>query len=111
MDFIIDFEGRLKTFNENWSLTFITPFKMAQAGFVYLGVKHIVRCNDCKIRLSSWRQGDNPLCMHYSIVRNKCAFIRESMMTIRGRMNTFQDWPVSFIKPRDMAKAGFFLHR
>jgi len=30
------------------------------------------------------------------------------MMTIRGRMNTFQDWPVSFLKPRDLAKAGFF---
>lgn len=28
-------------------------------------------------------------------------------MTIRGRMNTFQDWPISFLKPRDMAKAGF----
>ena len=75
----MDFEGRLKTFNENWSLTFITPFEMARAGFVYLGVKHIVRCNDCKIRLSTWRQGDNPLCIHYSIVRNRCAFIRESV--------------------------------
>ncbi|XP_050061464.1 putative inhibitor of apoptosis isoform X1 [Aphis gossypii] len=107
MNINMDFESRLKTFNENWSLTFISPFEMAQAGFAYLGVKHLVRCSTCKIRLSTWRNGDNPLCIHFSIATNRCGFLRESMTTSRGRMNTFQDWPVTFLKPRDMAKAGF----
>jgi len=79
MDFQMDFENRLRTFNENWSLTFITPFEMAQAGFVYLGVKNLVKCNDCKIRLSTWRRGDNPLCIHFSISTNKCGFIQASV--------------------------------
>jgi len=79
MDINMDFESRLKTFNENWSLTFITPFEMAQAGFFYLGVENLVKCNDCKIRLYTWRSGDNPLCKHFSIATNKCRFVRESV--------------------------------
>ncbi|KAF0718307.1 baculoviral IAP repeat-containing protein 3-like, partial [Aphis craccivora] len=78
MDFNMDFESRLKTFNENWSLTFIIPFEMAQAGFVYLGIRHLVKCIDCKIRLSNWRRGNNTLYIHYSIATNECGFIRES---------------------------------
>jgi len=30
------------------------------------------------------------------------------MMTIKGRIHTFYDWPVRFLRPCDMAKAGFF---
>ncbi|CAH1733060.1 putative inhibitor of apoptosis [Aphis gossypii] len=108
MDIDMDFESRLRTFNENWSLTFITPFEMAQAGFFYLGVRDLVKCNDCQLRLSTWQSGDKPLCKHFSLATKKCRFVRQSMKTIKGRMHTFQDWPVSFLKPRDMAKAGFF---
>ncbi|KAF0709735.1 baculoviral IAP repeat-containing protein 3-like [Aphis craccivora] len=74
--FNMDFESRLKTFNDCWStVTYITPFDMAQAEHLLVGV---------------------------------VLFVQESMMTIKGHMNTFRDWPVSFLEPRDMAKAGFF---
>ncbi|KAF0728263.1 baculoviral IAP repeat-containing protein 3-like, partial [Aphis craccivora] len=105
----MDFESRLKTFNNCWStVTSITPFDMAQAGFFYLGTHDHVRCYDCKKTLTCWCRTVNPLCVHYKYGIHNCRFVRESMMTIKGRMNTFRDWPVSFLEPRDMAKAGFF---
>ena len=59
---------RLKTFLK-WQLTneckpFITPVTFVQAGFYYTGKKDTVKCFDCEIELSEWKEGDVPLDEH-----------------------------------------------
>jgi len=73
----MDFESRLRTFNKNWRFTYITPFEMAQAGFVYLGDGDGVKCHECKLRVSCWKPGYIPLCTHFALFpRHKCEFVR-----------------------------------
>lgn len=50
---------RLKTF-ENWPVPFLTPQKLAQNGFYYLGRGDEVRCAFCKVEIMRWMEGDDP---------------------------------------------------
>lgn len=57
-------ENRLKTFDTNWPLTFISPRILAKTGFYYLGPHDQVKCYFCKVEISSWESGDNEVSEH-----------------------------------------------
>ncbi|XP_060845318.1 E3 ubiquitin-protein ligase XIAP-like [Rhopalosiphum padi] len=100
-------ETLLRTFDERWTLTFLTPFEMAQANFRYTGIGDEVTCNFCKKYFLDWQPGDNPLREHVRLSKN-CLFVLFTMKFFNGRMLTFHDWPVSFLRPHEMAEAGYF---
>lgn len=78
----------------------------------------------CLQKVSEWREGEDPLEKH-RLLNPNCPFIVNPRicgnMSIASdidfqdentRLQTFQDWPISFISPTDLAKAGFFyIHR
>jgi len=70
----MDVRRRLESFNNRWSLDFLTPLDMAIAGFTYSGTEDRVTCNNCNIILDNWKQGDNPLQKHIYHSPN-CSFI------------------------------------
>lgn len=69
--------NRLKTFNSEWPLDFITPRTMANAGFHYKGIKDRVGCSYCSREFDEWKHGDDPIVDHK---RNspQCAFFRQN---------------------------------
>jgi hypothetical protein len=67
-------EALLKTFNERWTLTFLSPFKMAQANFRYTGIGDQVICTDCYKDFFDWQPSDDPLREHVRLSR-ECPFV------------------------------------
>lgn len=57
-------EQRLKTFERNWPLTFISARTLAKTGFYYIGPQDQVRCYFCKVEVSQWDAGDNEVTEH-----------------------------------------------
>ncbi|XP_054708293.1 putative inhibitor of apoptosis [Uloborus diversus] len=55
---------RLKTFIGKWPVPYISAADAAHAGFFYLGSGDKVQCTYCKIILSGWESGDDPLEEH-----------------------------------------------
>ncbi|XP_027839595.2 putative inhibitor of apoptosis isoform X1 [Aphis gossypii] len=103
----MDVRRRLESFNNNrWSLDFLTPLDMAIAGFTYSGTEDRVTCNNCNIILVNWKQGDNPLQKHIYHSPN-CSFINSFTLTFTSRLKSFHNWPVNFLRPDNMAEAGF----
>ena len=68
-----NFEVRLKTF-ANWTLTYITPFQLARAGFFYTGVNDRVRCSSCSCSIDKWNLSSDPFKEHVAW-DNKYLFI------------------------------------
>lgn len=59
--------NRLKTFHierNPWRLDFITPRRMARAGFYYTGEQDRVKCMHCSRTFDSWCPGDDPIVEH-----------------------------------------------
>lgn len=56
--------NRLSSYNCGWSLDFLTPSQMANAGFYYVGLEDCVRCVFCSTEFSEWKLGDDPLAEH-----------------------------------------------
>jgi len=50
---------RLQTFN-NWPVEFLDKNELAAAGFHYTGIKDIVCCAFCCVRLGRWKENDIP---------------------------------------------------
>lgn len=75
-DFTI-YENRLRTFNDDWKLEFITPEKMATAGFCYSGEKDRVRCTYCSKEFDNWQHGDDPQIEHRKYSPH-CPFFKTS---------------------------------
>jgi baculoviral IAP repeat-containing protein 2/3 len=67
-------ETLLRTFDERWTLTFLTPFEMAQANFRYTGIGDEVTCHFCNKYFLDWQPGDNPLREHIRLSQN-CQFV------------------------------------
>lgn len=69
------YEHRLKTF-ENWTLTFISPETMANAGFHYTGFRNRVSCYYCREIFDYWKRDDDPYRVH--VLRSpRCQFLRK----------------------------------
>uniref|UniRef100_A0A2S2NP33 Apoptosis 2 inhibitor n=2 Tax=Schizaphis graminum TaxID=13262 RepID=A0A2S2NP33_SCHGA len=100
-------ENLFKTFDERWTLTFISPFEMAVANFGYTGIGDQVTCNFCKKIFLDWQPGDNPIREHVRLSQ-KCPFVMYAMKLIKGRLLTFNDWSVEFLNPYGMVIAGYF---
>ncbi|XP_026819889.1 putative inhibitor of apoptosis [Rhopalosiphum maidis] len=100
-------EDLFKTFDERWTLTFISPFEMAIANFRYTGVGDQVTCHFCKKLFFDWQPGDNPLREHIRLSQ-KCPYVVYAMKLIKGRLLTFSNWSVEFLNPYGMAQAGYF---
>ncbi|XP_026819283.1 putative inhibitor of apoptosis [Rhopalosiphum maidis] len=100
-------ETLLRTFDERWTLTFLTPFEMAQANFRYTGIGDQVTCHFCKKLFFDWQPGDSPLREHIRLSR-ECSFVMFTMKFFKGRMLTFSNWRVNFLRPYEMAEAGYF---
>lgn len=71
------YENRLRTFNSEWKLPFITPDQMANAGLYYLGKQDRVRCMFCSKEFDYWQRGDDPLVEHKR-KSPQCPFFREN---------------------------------
>jgi len=67
-------EALFQTYDERWTLTFISPFEMAIANFGYTGIEDQVKCNTCKKKFFDWQPGDNPLREHVRLSQN-CPFV------------------------------------
>ncbi|XP_050443224.1 death-associated inhibitor of apoptosis 2-like isoform X2 [Adelges cooleyi] len=71
------FENRLRTFNDEWKLEFLTPNQMAKAGLYYLGKQDRVRCMFCSKEFDYWQRGDDPLVEHKR-KSPQCPFFKEN---------------------------------
>lgn len=71
------YENRLRTFNADWKLDFITPSQMAKAGFYYLGKQDRVRCMYCSQEFDYWQRGDDPIVEHKRKAP-QCQFFNEN---------------------------------
>lgn len=68
-------ENRLKTFDENWPIDFISPNILAKTGFYYIGPHDKVKCFFCKVELNEWKNGDHEIEEHIRWSYN-CRLIR-----------------------------------
>ncbi|XP_025192151.1 putative inhibitor of apoptosis [Melanaphis sacchari] len=103
----MDMQRRLSSFNEMWRVNFLRPCDMAQAGFFYLGIGDQVKCGKCCKEFLDWEFADDPLQQHIRLSPD-CSFVNKILATVDGRLRTFKNWPVIFLKSREMADAGFF---
>ena len=55
---------RLRTYDERFSASFMSPLSLAQAGFFYLGVEDQVQCVFCRGVIGQWEINDNPMSEH-----------------------------------------------
>lgn len=71
------YNNRVESFNSGWSLDFLTPSVMANAGFYYTGKKDFVKCSYCNKEFNNWKSEDDPLVDHK---RNspQCRFFEEN---------------------------------
>lgn len=129
---------RLKTFENNWPVSFLSPEVLAKNGFYYLGRGDEVRCAFCKVEIMKWAEGDDPGSDHQRwapqcpflkgeqavepVGRDECGLRASTTSAIQmpgpvhpelasqsSRLRTFRDWPRSMRqKPEDLAEAGFF---
>lgn len=65
---------RLRTFDERFSATFLSPLVLAKTGFFYLGVADVVQCAFCRGVVKDWEINDNPRQEHQRLFPS-CAFI------------------------------------
>jgi len=69
------YENRLKTFKK-WPLKFITPDKLARAGFYYTGIQDKVKCLYCPIEIEYWGKDDDPYIEH-KLISPQCQYFKE----------------------------------
>ena len=65
---------RLRTFDERFTATFLSPLVLAQTGFFYLGVADVVQCAFCRGVVKDWEMNDDPRQEHRRLFPS-CAFI------------------------------------
>lgn len=70
---------RLCTMHDFPSKTFLSYFRLAQAGFYYAGNGDEVICFACGVRKSGWKSGDNPIDVHRQISPN-CPFFQNARL-------------------------------
>ncbi|XP_003739005.1 death-associated inhibitor of apoptosis 1 [Galendromus occidentalis] len=68
-------DSRLASFGADWPLDFenVSPRKLADNGFVYLGNEDHVKCFACGKELQNWEETDNIVEEHQR--RNECLYL------------------------------------
>ncbi|XP_020297483.1 death-associated inhibitor of apoptosis 1-like [Pseudomyrmex gracilis] len=116
---------RLASFKD-WPCSWITPEKLAAAGFYYTGKEDKVKCFECKLEISKWETNDNPLADHQRWSR-RCRFVENlsygnvaisvDSSTIPKNMDKADEkstcfmsaWPKSSKQTKqDLANTGFY---
>jgi hypothetical protein len=122
--------SRLATF-DNWPPGVpVSPDDLAEAGFYYLGIRDIVCCFNCEVRIEQWVPGDVPVDEHLKHSPN-CSFAKQvaqrkqfynehgaardpevtadRMKSYEQRLMSFQDWPATApVTAESLAMAGFY---
>lgn len=113
-------KARLLTY-ETWPLSFLSPAKLAKAGFYYIGPGDRVACFACDGKLSNWERKDDAMSEHQRHFPS-CPFLKDlgqsasrytvsnlSMQTHAARIRTFSNWPSSaLVHSQELASAGFY---
>lgn len=124
-------ENRLFTFTMgpgSWPRAHPTERKLAEQGFIYLGVEERVMCFCCKALVHYWDDGVDPLIKHYR-KNSSCQFLLGnfriqldrllSQQRIQhfnprysnnsARLHSFQDWTYSsIVSSYKLASVGFY---
>ncbi|KAK7026892.1 hypothetical protein SK128_018575 [Halocaridina rubra] len=122
---------RLLTFSSEPFIKSIDNRQLAEAGFYFIQSKNVVKCFTCDLEFKAI----DLQCSKKSIIaihrdkKPECLFVHnlpkslmtetyktfrsplESLRFEKCRLETFIDWPISFISPEDLARAGFFYLR
>uniref|UniRef100_A0A1B0GLP2 RING-type domain-containing protein n=1 Tax=Lutzomyia longipalpis TaxID=7200 RepID=A0A1B0GLP2_LUTLO len=124
-------ENRLMTFSRWPSDAPVSPERIAKAGFFATGDALEVLCPWCKRRIRDWEYGDQVIVRHRRL-DPLCRFVINAteagnVPRISGcassssarapaddwkneetRLRSFSKWPVTFVSPLALAKAGFY---
>uniref|UniRef100_A0A6V7KQN5 Uncharacterized protein n=1 Tax=Bracon brevicornis TaxID=1563983 RepID=A0A6V7KQN5_9HYME len=65
---------------KDWPTSFISPERLAAAGFYYTGEDDHVKCYECGIEIFDWDEGDDPISDHQRW-RPACRFLRQNIST------------------------------
>ena len=120
---------RLNTFEANVTFPAATKNQLAQAGFFYSNSDDTVKCFSCHYQLATSSE-INPNLDAVSLHRDKrpdCRFARslssgpsarsqkflsyDSLRYEKERLDTFIEWPVPWMSPRDLAADGYYYIR
>lgn len=124
-------ENRIRSFI-NWpSDSPVDSNSLAKAGFFSTGELLEVQCHWCSKKISEWNFGDQALTRHRKL-NALCPFVLSSvccgnipnqaaacsttskpinlndLKNEQCRLATFRTWPLTFITPQALAKAGFY---
>ncbi|XP_059607699.1 death-associated inhibitor of apoptosis 2 [Phlebotomus argentipes] len=120
-------ENRLRTFSRWPSDAPVSPERIAKAGFFATGSDLEVQCAWCEKKIAAWEYGDQVIARHRRL-DPLCRFVinpTESGNVPRAsgssqatgvddwkneetRLRSFSRWPVTFVSPAALAKAGFY---
>lgn len=124
---IADFECRRNTFSypPSWENATQDPLVLATNGFYFTGQEDIVVCYACGVRLSRWKETDDPFTRHFQSSPN-CTHLRKDHLGYifqhcekefrifreeKDRLKAFQlmKWRLSnLISYEELSRAGFF---
>lgn len=79
---------------------------MSKYGFFYKGPNDFVTCFYCGLNLGHWKRGDQPSLKHNKFMPKHLLSITMKMET--HRLKSFDKWPLTYVKPKDLAKNGFY---
>lgn len=123
-------QQRLRTFATWPPQARISAAKLARAGFYYVGQGFQTKCFKCGVEYSSWGYSDSVMGKHKELSPS-CDFVRATLGDGSGgrsesgrrpsepdlelmrrsdeeRLKTFTNWPISFLRPVELARAGFY---
>ena len=118
---------RLETFN-NINNTSLNELKniLAKAGFYYTKKKFIIKCFRCGVEIDASKidQNKDDIVMIHKQMQPDCEFINtpnvirskkyhscKYLLFEKYRLETFIEWPIPFISPKDLAASGFIYLR
>ncbi|XP_064489264.1 baculoviral IAP repeat-containing protein 7-like [Ornithodoros turicata] len=127
---LVQEQQRLHTFASWPTNAPIAANKLARAGFYYTGQGLQTKCFHCGVEHSGWVFSDSAMGKHRELSPN-CEFVLSSLGESSGgcsagarrtsepdlalmqrsedaRLQTFANWPVDFLQPRELAQAGFY---
>lgn len=79
---MVNFGNRIETFiNKYWKRPHDIN-KFANSGFYYTGIKDIVQCFSCRIKLENWTDNDDPFTVHKEI-SPKCEYLCNDVTSIQ----------------------------
>uniref|UniRef100_A0A131XUQ0 Putative inhibitor of apoptosis protein 1 and 2 iap1 iap2 n=2 Tax=Ixodes ricinus TaxID=34613 RepID=A0A131XUQ0_IXORI len=112
-------EHRRRTFDSWPQVSPTMALKLARAGFYHVG-RGRTRCFSCGTECGDWRETQGAVERHRTLSPD-CAFLRsvlgrsppepdEALLkrSAAHRLRTFARWPLDFLDPTELARAGFY---